>query len=470
MTDLWELTATELIETFEAGAASPVEATRSCLERIERTDGDLNAVLSLLEDSALAQAAESERRWRNGTARLLEGVPYGLKDIIATEGVTTTGGSALYRHNVPAKDAALAARLSDAGGVLLSKLHTFEFACGGAENRTFGRCRNPWDLTRTTGGSSSGSGAAVASRQLPLAIGTDTGGSIRIPAAYCGITGLKPTYGRVPRDGVMGLSWSLDHAGPMTRSVQDAARMLEAIAGFHPADQESSRRPVPPYTQVVPADLADVRLGRPRGWFEDSVSAEVAQAFDRAIGELVALGATVVDVDLPDVELWEAAGLAVMHAEMLSYHQHHAYDIEARDPMGAGLLADAPFVSAVDYLRGLRYRHIAQRQLEEAMAGVDALVTPSVSEVAPELAVIADTVGSATWLATAMRNSIPFNVTGSPALCMPTGLSGGEVPGLPTSLQLIARPHDEATLIAIGAAYQASTEHHKLMPVHAVLG
>jgi aspartyl-tRNA(Asn)/glutamyl-tRNA(Gln) amidotransferase subunit A len=464
MTELWELTATDLLAAYRAGEASPIEATHSCLDRIDQLDGTLNAVLTLLADSALAQAAESANHWRSGVPRLLEGVPYGLKDIIDTDGVRTTGGSALYRENVPKADAALAARLDAAGGVRLAKLHTFEFACGGAENKTFGRCLNPWDTTRTTGGSSSGSGAAVASGEMPLAIGTDTGGSIRIPAAYCGITGLKPTYGRVPRDGVMGLSWTLDHAGPMARSVRDTAVMLEAIAGFHPGDQNSSRRPVPAYSRVLPADLRGVRLGRPRGWFEDSLSPETAAAFEQAIGELTELGARVVDVSLAEVDLWETAALAVMYPETLSYHQHHVYDVENRDPMGAGLLADAPYIPAVDYLRSLRYRRIAQGQLEVAMKGTDALITPSVCEVAPELDAIADTQGSAAWLATVMRNSIPFNLTGSPALCLPACPSGGATAGLPTSIQLVGRPHDESTLFAIGSSYQQATDHHIRMP------
>lgn len=460
MSELWELTATQMLDAYASKQASPVEVVHSCMRRIESNEPKLNAVLAVLEEPALEQARTSTQRWADGTARLLEGVPYGLKDIIATEGVTTTGGSALYRNNVPTTDSALGRRLSDAGGVRLAKLHTFEFACGGAENRTFGRCHNPWDLERTTGGSSSGSGAAVASGELPLAIGTDTGGSIRIPAAYCGITGLKPTYGRVPRSGVMGLAWTLDHAGPMTRSVDDAALMLQAIAGFDPGDQTSSKRDVPAYSTVPAADLGKVRLGRPRGWFEDSLSEDVAVAFASSIDELLAQGVSIVDVDLPDLPLWDAASWAVMYPEALSYHQHHAYDLESRDPMGAGMLADAPFVHAIDYIRGLRYRRVAQSQLQTAMDGVDALITPSVCDQAPLLDVIADTTGSANWLATAVRNSIPFNLTGSPALCVPAGLSQG----LPTSIQLVGRPHDESTLLAIGQAYQTATEHHLQRP------
>jgi aspartyl-tRNA(Asn)/glutamyl-tRNA(Gln) amidotransferase subunit A len=460
MSDLADLTATELLALFARGQASPVEALQACVARIEAVDPQLNAVLVLLADDAAAQAEQSERRWSAGTARPLEGVPYGLKDIIATADVRSTGGSALYRDNLPDEDAALAARLSDAGGVRLAKLHTFEFACGGAENRTFGPCRNPWDLTRTTGGSSSGSGAAVASGEVPLAIGTDTGGSIRIPAAYCGITGIKPTFGRVPRHGVMGLSWTLDHAGPMTRSVADAALMLGVIAGHDPRDPTSSRREVPDYTAALAASAEGMVVGRPRGWFEAVLQPSVAGAFEAALAELAAAGVQVVDVEIPDVDLWDVAAWSVMYPEMLSLHQEHAPDVENRDSMGAGMLATSPYVHAVDYLRALRYRTTAQVQLQTAMSGVSALVVPGATSVAPPLDAISGTDDSAQWLLAATRTSIPFNYTGNPGLCVPTGLADG----MPASLQLVGRPHDETTLFTLGTAYQSVTAHHLARP------
>jgi aspartyl-tRNA(Asn)/glutamyl-tRNA(Gln) amidotransferase subunit A len=460
MSDLADMTATELLGLFGAGQASPVEAVQACIDRIHAVDDRLNAVLVLLADDALASARESERRWADGTQRPLEGVPYGLKDIIATAGVRTTGGSALFRDNVPDEDAALAARLSDAGGVRLAKLHTFEFACGGAENRTFGPCRNPWDVTRTTGGSSSGSGAAVAAGEMPLAIGTDTGGSIRIPAAYCGITGIKPTFGRVPRHGVMGLSWTLDHAGPMTRSVADAALMLGVIAGRDERDPTSSARDVPDYASALQAPVTGKVVGRPRGWFEDGVQPEVLEAFELAVADLVAMGVRVVDVELPDVDLWDVAAWSVMYPETLSLHQHHAPRVEDRDEMGAGILASSPYVHAVDYLRALRYRRTAQAQLEAAMAGVSALVVPGATSVAPPLDAISTTGDSADWLVSATRTSIPFNFTGNPGLCLPISLAQG----LPASMQLVGRPHDERTLFALGAAFQTATDHHLARP------
>jgi aspartyl-tRNA(Asn)/glutamyl-tRNA(Gln) amidotransferase subunit A len=462
VSDLAELTATELLSRYADGSASPVEAVQACVDRISAVDGTLNAVLLLLADQALEQAADSARRWRAGTARPLEGVPYGLKDIVATAGVITTGGSSMYRDHVPGQDAALAARLREAGGILLAKLHTFEFACGGADNRAFGPCRNPWDLERTTGGSSSGSGAAVAARQLPLAIGTDTGGSIRIPAAYCGITGLKPTFGRVPRHGVMGLSWTLDHAGPMTRSVPDAARMLAVIAGPHPGDPTSSTRPVPDYMAGLDAPVAGMRLGRARAWFEDRMHPAVTAAYEAALDELADLGLEIVDVALPDIDVVEAAAWTLIYAEMLSLHKDHAHLIEERDSMGAGMLAAGPYVHASDYLTALRYRSTFQRQLDAAMAGIDALVLPGATTPPPRLSdMLADTgTGLVDWLEVACRPHVSFNYSGSPGLCLPAGSADG----LPVGIQLVGRPHAEATLLTIGATYQRATDHHRAAP------
>ena len=461
MTDLADCTASELVDLYAAGTASPVEATKACLERIAATDGAINAILLLLEDAALAQAAESESRWSRGTARAFEGVPYGLKDIIATAGVATTGGSALYQDWVPRTGAVLADRLAAAGGVLLAKLQTFEFACGGAMSKTYGPVRNPWDLARTTGGSSSGSGAAVAAGMMPMAIGTDTGGSIRIPAAYCGITGLKPTHGRVPRTGVMGLSWTMDHAGPMTRSVADCALTMGVIAGYDASDPSSSSLPVPVYRPARDS-ARGMRVGRPTGYLTEAMHPDVAAAFESALAALAEAGATIVDVDLPSIHLAEAAGWLIVYAEMFALHEGHIPGIDDRDEMGAGLLARGPFVSAADYLRALRLRTVVQREMEQVFAGIDALACPGATTIAPLLEdMLADT-GSqrVDWLEVAPRTSLPFNFTGQPGLCMPMGT----VDGLPVSLQLVGRPHDEQTLFALGSAFQAATDHHLATP------
>jgi aspartyl-tRNA(Asn)/glutamyl-tRNA(Gln) amidotransferase subunit A len=389
-------------------------------------------------------------------------VPYGLKDIIATPGVTTTGGSALYRDWVPERGAVLADRLAEAGGVLIAKLQTFEFACGGAANKTYGPVRNPWDLSRTTGGSSSGSGAAVAAGMVPLAIGTDTGGSIRIPAAYCGITGLKPTYGRVPRAGVMGLSWTMDHAGPMTRSVRDCALTLEVIAGHDPSDPTSSPRPVPAYGRPPAGAAAGIRVGRPSGYLLEMMHPDVGAAFEASLAALADAGATIVDVELPSIHLAEVAGWMVIYAEMFAYHEDHIPGIDDRDEMGAGMLARTPFVSAADYIRALRMRTVVQREMEQVFGDIDALASPGATTIAPQLENMLVDTGEeqVDWLSVATRTSLPFNFTGQPGLCMPMGTVGG----LPVSLQLVGRPHDEQTLFALGVAYQTCTNHHLARP------
>ncbi|MDX6511088.1 MAG: aspartyl-tRNA(Asn)/glutamyl-tRNA(Gln) amidotransferase subunit [Gaiellaceae bacterium] len=267
--DLCDCTATELLGLYAAGDASPVEAVEACLTRIDRVEPEINAVLTLLGEAALDQARLSAERWTKGVAGPFDGVPFGLKDIVATEGVLTTGGSALYRDFVPTEGASLADRMLAAGGILLAKLQTYEFACGGSFNKTFGIVRNPWDTERTTGGSSSGSAAAVSACELPVAIGTDTGGSVRIPAAWCGTTGLKATFGRVPRHGVMGLSWTLDHAGPMTRSVADAALTLGIVAGKDDRDPTSSARPLDDYLAACDRPVSGLRVGVPTNWFTE---------------------------------------------------------------------------------------------------------------------------------------------------------------------------------------------------------
>jgi aspartyl-tRNA(Asn)/glutamyl-tRNA(Gln) amidotransferase subunit A len=419
-------------------------------------------VLTPTFEEALAAAAESTKRWATGTARPLEGVPFALKDIIATKGVLTTGGSALYRTWVPDADATVAARLSEAGGIHLAKLHTFEFACGGAANKTFGPTRNPWDPNRTTGGSSSGSGAAVAAGVVPVAIGTDTGGSIRIPSAYCGITGLKPTYGRVPRTGVMGLSWTMDHAGPMVRSVADAARVLGVIAGPDGRDSYASTREVPDYSASLERPLAGMRIGRPGGYLLERSHPEVLEAYEVALDDLESAGAVVVDVDLPLMGLSEATGWTIIYAEMLSLHEGHLGGIDDRDEMGAGLLARGPFVTARDYLKAMRFRSSYQRSIGEAFDAIDVLATPGATSIAPLLDDMLADVGSerVDWLSVATRTSLPFNVSGQPGLCLPCGFAAG----LPVSLQLVGRPHDESAVFTVGAAFQRETAHHLARP------
>jgi aspartyl-tRNA(Asn)/glutamyl-tRNA(Gln) amidotransferase subunit A len=416
-------------------------------------------------ERALASAAAAERRWAAGgdPTRPLDGIPYALKDIIATAGVRTTGGSSIYGDWIPSESAALHERLEAAGGVLVAKLQTFAFAFGHEINTAFGEMRNPWDLARTAGGSSSGSGAALAAREVPLAVGTDTGGSIRIPAAFCGVTGLKPTFGRVPRHGVMPLAWTLDHAGPMARSVEDTARMLNVMAGKDQRDPTSAPAPVDDYLAALGGGVDGLRIGRPVDWFFDVVDPDVAAATDAAFTALASAGAKIVDVRLPQTHLAEAIGWIILFAEMASLHGVTFPRLDEYDLGFAERLVNAQFVSASDYLRCLRLRPLVQADYEAALDQVDALLMPAAPSSAPAFDGMMCRVGDEerSWLEICARNTFPFNVTGMPALVLPAGLDRF---GLPVAIQVAARPYDESTCLRIGHVFQQLTDHHLAVP------
>jgi aspartyl-tRNA(Asn)/glutamyl-tRNA(Gln) amidotransferase subunit A len=463
MSELWEMGVVDLLRAYRTGDATPVEATEACLRRIEDVDPTVNAVLATVAESALAAAEVSTLRWRAGTSRPLEGIPYGLKDIIYTEGIPTTGGSSIYGDFTPQHSATLASRLDAAGAVLIAKLHTFEFAFGGEINTHHGHMRNPWDLERTTGGSSSGSGGALAAREMPLVVGTDTGGSIRLPAAYCGITGLKATHGRIPRTGVMGLSWTLDHAGPMARSAADVAAALTVMAGADGIDPLAPAVPVPDVLLPLTRPVAGLRIGVPSTWFSDRLHPDVAAACESALSVFSELGCEVRPVHLPGIELAEIAGWIIMDAECASYHEVTFDRLAEYDERFGDRLVDAQFISAADYLKALRYRSVVQQGMEVAFHSVDALFVPGTPSTAPRFDDMLADLGTeqVPWLSVAARCTFPFNVTGMPALSVPAGLAGD---GLPVGFQLAARPFDEVTCLRLAHAFQLATSHHLLAP------
>lgn len=460
---LADLSAAELRALFAAGEASPVEAVAACLERIEHVEPHVNAVLTLCAESGLRAAAAAERRYRSGDARPLEGLPFGLKDIIATAGVRTTGGSTIYGDYVPAESATCVARLEAAGALLLAKLQTIQFAFG--DNPHYGPTRNPWNLEHSPGASSAGSGAALAARELPLALGTDTGGSIRVPAAFCGITGLKPTYGRVPRTGVMAQSWTLDHIGPMTRSAEDAALMLAALGGFDPADPTSARAVAGRYVEALSDGVAGLRVGVPTNYFFDICSRDVETATRAAVQALAAAGATIVEVELPHARLSDAIGWTIMYAEFASLHEVTLDRLAdyGEGSMSQQLLASSQFVSAQDYLRALRTRHLLQLDFEAAFAQADVVLTPGIVTVAPRLDAAGLDVDGAShpWVPTIARTTLIFNLVGIPVVSVPSGFDGA---GLPTGIQIAARPYDEETCLRVAHAYQQLTDHHRVLP------
>jgi aspartyl-tRNA(Asn)/glutamyl-tRNA(Gln) amidotransferase subunit A len=460
MSDLADLSIDELLGAFRDKKASPVDAVNACLGRISRLDDRVNAVITLLVERSLEQAQKATRRWMRGEARALEGIPYGLKDIIATEGVRTTGGSPMYESYVPSESATLAQRLDAAGAIMLAKLHTFEFASG--SNAT---TSNPWNLDCWPAGSSSGPAAAVAAREMPLSVGTDTGGSIAIPAAFCGVVGLKATYGRISRAGVFPLSWTLDHAGPMTRSAIDAAHALGVMAGFDPKDPTSGNVPVLDYSGLLNTDLKGVRVGVPTEWFFDVCAPEVETATRSAIDLLAANGATVNEFDLPSTRTVQlhAIELTIVYAEIASLHESTFDRLDEYGPEFQRLLTRAQFTSAVDYLKALRARHLVQLDFQRVFEENDVVVVPGGVCVAPAHDHLIARIGDEEkpLIDVVSRPTAVMDIVGLPAITIPAGFADD---GLPLGIQIAARPYNELACLSVAHAFQRLTDFHTSLP------
>ena len=446
--DLAGLSAAELLAGYRSGAFDPVDAVDACLARINETDADIGAVVVQQDSAARAQAVRSAERWRAGDAGPLEGIPFGAKDIISTAGVRTAAGSPLYAHHVPTADATAVARLREAGAVILAKTTTPEFAFG---DETGDGVTNPSAPGRWAGGSSSGSAAGLAAGLFPVALGTDTGGSIRVPSSYCGVSGLKPTFGRVPRDGVFGVSWTLDHVGPMTRSVEDLGLILGVIAGRCDTDPYASTRPVPDYGHVEES-IDGMRIGYPDGWLAEGCSPGVAAALSDAVGQLEQLGCKIETVPVPHAELGGIIAWVITVVEFAAHHVGNLHRIGEFTPSAACRLAAGARTSASDYVRALRARSLVQQDLSTVFERVDVLVTAATPTSAPDPATFFDD-GDKLWLDRVARNFLPFNVTGHPALVVPVGLDEGR----PAAVQIIAPHHGDALCLQVGAALQRDT-------------
>jgi aspartyl-tRNA(Asn)/glutamyl-tRNA(Gln) amidotransferase subunit A len=450
---------------------SPVEVVRAHLDRIAALDSKLRAFITICADSALESARAAEADLMAGRpVGPLHGVPWAPKDLYSTKGVRTTGGSKILADSVPAADATVVARLARAGAIVLGKLNMHEFAYGPEGiNAHYGDTRNPWswDAHRIAGGSSSGSGAAVAAGMAPGSLGSDTGGSIRIPASLCGITGLKPTYGRTSRAGVLPLTWSMDHVGPMTRSARDCALMLGAIAGYDPADPTTSVLPVPDYGAALTGDVKGLRVGLLRAHFTDVAAPEVRTAVEAAAKQLERAGAVVDEVNLTQVAHAGTASAAIVASEALAYHaawmrsrpQDYQPDVRERLRIGA-------FVSGAHYVRAQQVRALVAREVDEALARRDVLLAPATPLAAPVLGERETTLGDgpSDVRAALLRCTRPFNFSGHPACAAPCGFTAG---GLPIGLQLVGRPFDEATVLRIVDAYQRLTDWHTRRPAAA---
>jgi aspartyl-tRNA(Asn)/glutamyl-tRNA(Gln) amidotransferase subunit A len=434
---------------LRAAECSPVELTSRILARIDAENPQRRAYITVDHEGALRAARAAEAELRAGVDRgPLHGIPVAVKDIVETAGLRTTGGSRLRAEHVPARDAFVVHRLRQAGAVIVGKANTHEFAAGGTgENPHYGSARNPWDPERVAGGSSSGSAVAVAAGLALGAVGTDTGGSIRIPAACCGVVGLKPTYGRVSRAGVFPLAWSLDHVGPMAGSVGDAAALLGVMAGADPEDPASAPWPVPDFGARLgeTASLRGLRLGIPRGWTAAGVQPGVRAAFEGALRALQSLGAELREVDLPEPDALAPVNRAIAFAEGTAYHwadlQQHPelYGADVRARKEAGRL-----VTGVQYLQAQRLRAQLCRQVGAILREVDALATPTLPVVAPRF-------GEATgYGADLIRFTAFVNLLGLPAVSVPCGLADG----LPAGLQLVGRAFREADLLRVAGAYE----------------
>ncbi|WP_407542060.1 amidase (plasmid) [Deinococcus radiomollis] len=418
---------------YRSAQLSPVELTRLCLERVEALNPVLNAFITVTADEALRQATQAERELRSGHDRgPLHGVPIALKDLIDTAGIRTTCASRILKDHVPQRDAAIVRRLKAAGAVSLGKTNCSEFAMGVA-HPDYGQSNNPWDPARTSGASSGGSAAAVAAGLCFAAVGTDTGGSIRIPASYCGLAGLKPTYGLVELEGVFPLSWSLDHAGPLARTSADAALLLEGMTGKS-------------FGQHV--DLRGVRFGViQRGGL--SVEPEVATVFESACEALRAAGAEVQEVDIEGLEQADAALFSVLLPEAAAIHaQWIGHRAEDYAPMTRQQIEMGFSIPAVTHVRAQQFRRWLTGQFLNALNSLDALISPTVAWVAPS----EDPVFTGDAGAVEGNRTVPHNLTGLPALSVNAGFGEG---GLPVGLQILTRPHSDALCLGIGVALEA---------------
>jgi aspartyl-tRNA(Asn)/glutamyl-tRNA(Gln) amidotransferase subunit A len=447
-----------LADAFRARRTSPVEAVQECLARIGRLDGRVRAFIRVDGDAALAAARTATEALLAGRdLGPLHGIPLAYKDLVAVDGFPTSGGTASPEYFLAAREATAVARLRRAGAVVLGKLNLSELALGPfGDNAHHGDARNPWDPGHVAGGSSSGSGVAVAAGLAGGALGTDTGGSIRLPAACCGIVGLKPTYGRVSRAGVMPLSWSLDHVGPMTRTVRDAALLLGVIAGADRDDATASARPVPDYAAALARPIRGLRIGVPEGYYWDGIDAEMAAGVRAAIDLLARLGAEPRELALPDPQILVDVGNVLARCESAAVHTRllreapHQLQPAVRARLEVGL-----HVSAHDYLQAARLRaRLARSFLAEAFADADVLLAPVIPEPAPRLDAVK--AGSAEEIVRRMgrfsRLTRPFNTLGLPALSVPCGFS--RPAGLPLAFQVVGRPFDEATVLRVGHAYE----------------
>jgi len=460
------LTLSEISNLIRKGELSPIEVTSAYLERVDKLNSRLNAYITVLKDESLRAAEEAERMVkRKEKLGPLCGIPIAIKDILDMKGVPTTRGSKVFAKSVPNFDSTVVERLKNAGAVILGKLNMHEMAYGLTnENPHYGTVKNPWDVERISGGSSGGSAAAVAADLCTASLGTDTGGSIRIPASLCGVVGLKPTYGRVSRFGCGTLSWSLDHVSTMTKSVGDADLMLKVIAGYDPKDPTSVKYQVPNCEDALAEEVKGMRVGVPRSFFFDEVDGEVESAVNKALELVRELGASMKEVEIPHAKYGRSVAMVIMACEATSYYEGalltHARDF-GHDIMTRLMLGK--LFHGVDYLKAQRLRTLFIKWLENSMRDIDVLVTPTTPIVATRIGENMVGMGERT---VDVRDQLArftsiWNLTGTPAFSIPCGFTST---GLPIGVQIVSRPFHEEIALRLAYAYESNTAWHKRKP------
>lgn len=449
---LHDLSIAEAGAALRSGALTSSSLTEHALARVDALNPKINAFVTVTAERARADAAAADADFARGVDRgPLQGIPYGLKDIYDTAGIRTACHSKLRLDHVPQKDSAVAEKFAAQGAVLLGKLTTNEFALGNPDpDAPFPAALNPWNLDHSPGGSSSGSGAAVAAGLVRLAMGSDTGASIRGPASFCGVVGIKPTFGLVSRRGVFPLSPSLDHCGPLTKSVEDAAIVMEALAGHDPHDPASANVPAPPFRAGLNAGVTGLRIGVPRHFYRGAkgLSAETYAAIDCSLQKLRDLGAVVSDIALPDYATFTACGRVIMYTEAFAVHEKDfrtrprdfGFSTYMRMIMGA-------FTTGADMVQASRLRRELTEAVNRQFRNYDAIVTATALGPAPKM----NLPGDWSMPSDSPMQCIPFNVTGHPAMAVPAGFSSS---GLPLALQIVAKHFDEPMVLRIGAALE----------------